>query len=234
LAYYQRRREEEKRAFDAAQWMPRTSVGKKVKAHEITSIEQIFHEGKRIEETEIIDALIPDLKSEVIEITSVQRMTKNNRKQKFRAVVVVGDGRGHVGIGAGKDVEVRAAIDSATKSAKINIVPVIMGCGSWQCACGSTHSLPMTSKGKCGSVEVILKPAPRGLGVVASEPIRKMLELAGVKDLWTFSRGRTRTKYNVLYATYRALLGAQSMKNISHLEHAEEKAPEAAEEKAAA
>jgi small subunit ribosomal protein S5 len=239
LAYYQRRREEEKKAFDVAKWEPRTGIGKKVKAHEITSIEQIFHEGKRIEETGIIDALLPDLKSEVIEITSVQRMTKNNRKMKFRAVVVVGDGRGHVGIGAGKDIEVRAAIDSATKAAKINIVPIVMGCGSWQCACGSTHSLPMTSKGKCGSVEVILKPAPRGLGVVASEPIRKMLELAGVKDLWTFSRGRTRTKYNVLYATYRALLGAQSMKNIGHLEHSvEEKAPApeapAAEAKAAA
>jgi small subunit ribosomal protein S5 len=144
-------------------------------------------------------------------------MTKNNRKAKFRAIAVVGDGKGHVGVGAGKDAEVRAAIDSAIKAAKVNVIPIIMGCGSWQCACGTPHSLPLVARGKCGSVEVILKPAPRGLGVVASVPIKKMLVLAGVKDLWSFSRGRTRAKYNVLMATYRALLNIESMKNVSEI-----------------
>jgi small subunit ribosomal protein S5 len=215
LAYFRRNdRREERIPFNIEAWQPKTSVGKRVKLHEITSIEQIFHEGKRIEEVEIVEALIPDMKNEVIEIKSVQRMTKNNRKQKFRATAIVGDGRGHVGIGAGKDVEVKAAIDSAIKAAKVNIMPVVMGCGSWQCTCGTPHSLPLVARGKCGSVEVILKPAPRGLGVVGSEPTKKMLELAGVKDLWSFSRGRTRTKYNVLMATYRALNSIESMKNI--------------------
>ncbi len=216
------RRHEEKVAFDIAAWLPRTEVGKRVKLHEITSIEQIFHEGKRIEEAEIIDALLPDLKSEVIEIASVQRMTKNSRKAKFRATVVVGDGKGHVGVGSGKDIEVKAAIDSATKNAKGNVIPIILGCGSWQCACGTEHSMPVTTRGKCGSVEVILKPAPRGLGVVASEPVKKMLELAGVKDCWSFSRGRTRAKYNALIATYRALLSVEALKNISVLKKAKE------------
>ncbi len=206
-------RDEEKPRFNIEGWEPKTMVGKKVKSHEITSIEQIFHEGKRIEEVEIIDALLPDLKNEVIEILSVQRMTKNNRKQKYRATAVVGDGKGHVGMGAGKDPEVKAAIDAAIKSAKFNIIPIVMGCGSWQCACGLGHSLPVIAKGRCGSVQVILKPAPRGLGLVASDPIKKMLRLGGVKDLWSFSRGRTRTKYNVLLATYRALLNVESMKN---------------------
>jgi small subunit ribosomal protein S5 len=215
LAWENRERREERNTFDIAAWEPKTATGKKVKAHEITSIEQIFHEGKRIEEVEIVDALIPDLKNEIIEIASVQRMTKNNRKAKFRATAVVGDGRGHVGVGAGKDSEVRAAINSAIKNAKSNIMPIMMGCGSWQCACGTKHSLPLISKGKCGSVEVILRPAPRGLGVVASDPIKKMLELAGVKDLWSFSRGRTRAKYNVLIATQRALMNSESMKNIA-------------------
>jgi small subunit ribosomal protein S5 len=209
-----RRDREERHTFNIEAWQPKTSIGKRVKSHDITSIEQIFHEGKRIEEVEIVEALLPDLKNEVIEIISVQRMTKNNRKQKYRATVVVGDGKGHVGMGAGKDVEVRAAIDSGIKNAKVNIIPIIMGCGSWQCTCGTPHSLPLTVRGKCGSVEVILKPAPRGLGVVASEPVKKMLELAGVKDLWSFSRGRTRAKYNVLMATYRALMNIGDMKNI--------------------
>ena len=218
MAYYQNReRRDERPAFNIETWEPKTSTGKMVKSHEITSIEQIFHEGRRIEEVEIVEALIPDLKSEVIEIISVQRMTKNNRKAKFRATAVVGDGKGHVGVGTGKDVEVKAAIDSSIKNAKVNVIPIVMGCGSWQCACGTQHSLPLVARGKCSSVEVILKPAPRGLGVVASSPVKKMLELAGVKDLWSFSRGRTRAKYNVLMATYRALLNIEGMKNISEI-----------------
>lgn len=203
--------------FNINAWEPRTTIGKKVKAHEITSIEQIFHEGKRIEEAEIVEVLCPNMKSDIVEIISVQRMTKNNRKAKFRATAIVGDGNGHVGVGSGKDVEVKASIDSAIKNAKVNVIPVILGCGSWQCACGTPHSLPLQARGKTGSVEVILKPAPRGLGVVANEPVKKMLELAGVKDLWSFSRGRTRAKYNVLMATYKALLNMQNMKNIAEI-----------------
>ncbi|MCL5430068.1 MAG: 30S ribosomal protein S5 [Candidatus Marsarchaeota archaeon] len=217
MEYRNRDREREKKVFNIEAWEPKTSVGKRVKAHEITTIEQIFHEGKGIEEAEIIEALLPNLKSDIIEIISVQRMTKNNRKQKYRATAIVGDGNGHVGVGVGKDVEVKAAIDSSIKDAKIKIIPIIMGCGSWQCACGTQHSLPLVAKGKCGSVEVILRPAPRGLGVVASEPVRKMLELGGVKDLWSFSRGRTRAKYNVLMATYKALLNVANMKNIAEV-----------------
>jgi small subunit ribosomal protein S5 len=141
-------------------------------------------------------------------------MTKNNRKQKYRATVVVGDMNGHVGVGAAKDIEVKAAISSAITNAKMNIIPVVIGCGSWQCLCGTKHSLPFTVTGKCGSVEVTIKPAPRGLGVVASKPVKKMLELSGIKDAWTFSRGRTRAKYNVLVATHRALAKLNGMKNI--------------------
>ena len=208
-------REREEHRFNIEAWVPRTSLGKDVKAKKITSIEEIYREGKSIGEPEIIDALLPELKSEVIEIASVQRMTKNNRKMKFRVTAIVGDGRGHVGVGTGKNVEVKAAIESATIDAKGRVIPLILGCGSWQCQCGTRHSLPFIVKGSSGSVDVILKPAPRGLGVVASTPVRKMLELAGVKDIWTFSRGRTRSKYNTLLAVYNALQSINSMKNIS-------------------
>jgi small subunit ribosomal protein S5 len=200
--------------FNIETWAPLTEVGRKVKSHEITSIEQIFAQGKKIEETEIVDALLLNIKNEIIEIESVQRMTKNNRKQKFRVTAIVGDGNGHVGVGLGKDSEVKAAIDSAVKDAKRNITPIMLGCGSWQCNCGTEHSIPFTVKGRCGGVDVVLKPAPRGTGVVASVPIRKMLELAGVKDIWSSSRGHTKARYNTLEAVSRAIHSMISMKNI--------------------
>ncbi len=201
--------------FNINGWEPITDIGKKVKAHEITSIEQIFHMGRRIEEKEIVEVLLPDMKSEVIEIMNVQRMTKNNRKAKYRVTAVVGDSNGHVGVGAGKDIEVRAAIENAIIDAKRNIIPVIFGCGSWQCQCGTSHSLPISVTGKCSSVHVMLKPAPKGLGIVASGPIKRVLELGGVKDIWSFSKGRTRSRYNTVMAVYRALASINNMKNVS-------------------
>lgn len=209
------RRNEEEEKFNIQEWEPRTELGREVKAGTVTTIEQIYHDGRRIEEAEIIDALLPNLKNEVIEIASVQRMTKNNRKMKYRVTAVVGDSNGHVGVGSGKDIEVKAAIDGAIKAAKGNVIPIILGCGSWQCLCGQRHSIPFITKGRCGSVEVIIKPAPRGLGVVASGPVKRTLELAGIKDAWTFARGRTRARYNTLIAVYRALAQINSMKNIA-------------------
>jgi small subunit ribosomal protein S5 len=203
------------RLFNAEEWAPVTSLGKRVKAREVTSIEQIFAAGQNIEETEIVDALIPDMQGDVIEVQSVQRMTKNNRKQKFRATAVIGDGRGNVGVGSGKDVEVKAAMDSAIKDAKRNITPVVFGCGSWQCGCGTPHSIPFKVQGKCGGVTVILKPAPRGTGIVASRPVSKMLVYAGLKDVWSFSRGRTRSRYNTLIAVKSALNQIITMKNLA-------------------
>jgi small subunit ribosomal protein S5 len=209
-----RERERERIRFSVEAWEPKTELGKDVKAKRVTTIEQVFHDGRKITEPEIIDALLPDLNNEIIEIASVQRMTKNNRKMKFRATAIVGDGKGHVGVGAGKDVEVKAAIESAIINAKSKVIPIMMGCGSWQCLCGTKHSLPFKVTGRCSSVEVILKPAPRGLGVVASKPVKRVLELAGVKDAWAFSRGRTRARYNAVVAVYRALGSINHMKNL--------------------
>ena len=194
-------------------WIPKTKIGLMVKNGEIKSIEEIFNMGRGIREVEIVDALLPEVKDNVLEVASVQRMTKNNRKQKYRVTAVVGDGKGHVGVGVGKDPEVRPAIESAIRDAKKHIISVKLGCGSWECNCGTEHSLPLIMKGKCGSSEVILKPAPRGVGVIASKTVRVVLEMAGVKDMWTFSRGRTRDKYNLALAAYYALADLSSIKN---------------------
>jgi small subunit ribosomal protein S5 len=186
-----------------------------VKKGEIVTVEQIFQLGKPIKEVEIIDMLLPNLEDKVIEIASVQRMTKNNRKQKYRATVIMGDRNGHVGIGVGKDVEAKPAIQTAIRDAKQHIISVNLGCGSWECDCGTKHTTPLSTRAKCGSGDVILKPAPRGVGLAASATVRSVLELAGVKDMWTFTKGRTRDKYNMALATYDALKALNEMKNIN-------------------
>ena len=214
---YEQRRDE---SAPSAPWTPRTRIGELVQKGEIKTVEEIFAKGRSIKEVEIVDALLPDLKDKVLEITSVQRMTKNNRKQKFRVTVAIGDGKGHVGIGIGKDVEVRPAIDTAIRDAKKNIISVNLGCGSWECSCGTRHTLPLTERSKCGSAEVLLKPAPRGVGIVAADTVKSVLELAGVKDIWTFSKGRTRDVYNVSLATYMALKKISEIKNAEALKEA--------------
>ncbi len=198
-------------------WVPKTKIGALVKSGKIKSLEEIFAMGKPIMEVGIVDALIPKIEDKVLEIASVQRMTKNNRRQKFRVTVIVGDRNGHIGIGVGKDTEVKPAIETAIRDAKKNIISIRLGCGSWECNCGTQHTLPLTETAKCGSSFVTLKPAPRGVGIVAADTTRSVLELAGVKDVWTYSRGRTRNVYNVAIATYTALKNVTEVKNMQAL-----------------
>jgi len=193
-------------------WVPRTELGKQVAKGEIASIDDILSAGRPILEHQIVNALLPNLTDETLEISSTQRMTKNGRKMQFRAVVLVGDGNGHAGIGAGKAEEVRPAISTAVKDAKRNIKHIPLGCGSWECGCNTRHSLPIMVKGKNGSVEITLKPAPRGVGIVANAVMRKVLSAAGIKDAWIFARGRTRTIYNTTMAVLDALDSLNRMK----------------------
>ncbi len=209
--------EEHNTSIGSSGWEPKTKIGKMVKSGEIKNIEEIFNAGKTIKEVEIVDMLLPTIEDKVLEICSVQRMTKNNRKQKFRVTVVVGDKNGHLGLGAAKDVEVRPAIDTSIREAKKNMIAVKLGCGSWECGCGTAHSLPVTQTAKCGSAMIILKPAPKGVGIVASKTVKTVLELAGIKDVWTFSNGRTRDVYNMATATFMALQGLAELRNNSEL-----------------
>ena len=194
------------------EWVPKTDVGRMVKTGQYTSVEEIFGNGKKILEHQIVDHLYPDMTEETLEVSSTQRMTDNGRKAQFRAIVLVGDKNGHFGIGAGKSEEVKPAIEFAIKNAKRNIISVPLGCGSWECGCGQKHSLPIKVVGKLGSVEVTLKPAPRGLGIAANEVVKKVLSAAGVKDIWSFSRGHTRNVYNAAMATAAALEQLNTMR----------------------
>jgi small subunit ribosomal protein S5 len=186
-------------------WIPRTRLGKMILERKISSIEELFMEGLKIREPEIVDVLLPDLQEEVINIGLVQKQTDAGEKSQFRAIVVVGNRDGYVGLGSGKARQVRSAIEKAAVDARLNITPVRRGCGSWECGCGKAHSLPFQVRGECGGVEIVLIPGPRGLGIVASEAAKVILGLAGVKDCWTKSYGSTRTVPSFAYAVFDAL-----------------------------
>ena len=196
----------------AGEWIPKTRLGMLVKEGKITSIDEIFVNNLPIREPEIVDALLPDLKHEVVSVNFVQRQTDAGEVSRFQVTVVVGNENGYVGIGMGKAKQIRQAIEKAIKSAKLNIVPVRRGCGSWECLCGEPHSVPFKVFGKSGSVEVVLLPAPKGVGLVAGDVAKVVLRLAGIKDVWTRSRGETRTAHNMAKAVYNALKSTYAFK----------------------
>lgn len=186
-------------------WEPRTYVGRLVKEGKIKSIDDIFRLNLPIREPEIVDYLLPDLKHEVLNINIVQRQTEHGEVSQFQVLVVVGNEDGYVGVGLGKARQISVAIEKAIRDAKLNITPVRRGCGSWYCSCGEPHSVPFKVEGKCGSVRVRLIPAPKGKGLVAADPIKPVLRLAGIKDVWTWTKGETRTTVNFVKACFEAL-----------------------------
>jgi len=188
------------------EWVPRTRIGKMVKEGKIASIDEIFAMNIPILEPEIVDYLLPDLKHEIIDVGIVQKQTDAGELSRFRVVVIVGNENGYVGIGKGKAKQLRFAIEKAIINAKLNIAPVRRGCGSWECMCGTPHSVPFTVSGKSGSVRITLYPAPKGTGLVAGDVAKVVLRMAGIKDVWSKTLGETRTTYNFARATYNALV----------------------------
>lgn len=186
-------------------WVPRTRTGKLVLEGKITSLNEIFSRNLPLLEPEIVDYLLPGLKYAVVDRKHVQKMTDAGRRTKIQVVVVVGDEGNYVGIGIGKARQYTDALTKALRDAKLNIRPVKRGCGSWECRCGEPHSVPFTVEGSSGSVKVILKPAPKGTGLVAGDVAKVVLRLAGIKDVWTQSFGETRTTLNFAKAVVNAL-----------------------------
>jgi small subunit ribosomal protein S5 len=186
-------------------WVPKTRLGKMVLNGEITTMSQALATKLPIREAEIVDILLPELTDEVIDVSMVQRMTDSGRRVKFRITVVVGNGDGFVGIGRAKGKEVGPSIRRAIDNAKLNMIEIKRGCGSWECGCGTPHSLPFEVTGKSGSVEVTLKPAPRGITLAVGDVAKSILGLAGVKDSWGHVDGHTKTTVNYAYATFNAL-----------------------------
>lgn len=188
-----------------SEWAPKTKLGRMVKEGRISSIKEIFDQNLIIREPEIVDYLLPNLKHEVLDVTIVQKQTDAGEVSKFRVVVVIGNFDGYVGLGVGKAKQIRQAIDKALREAKLNITPVRRGCGSWVCSCTDPHSVPFKVEGKSGSVKIMLVPAPKGTGLVAGDVAKVILRYAGISDVWTWSKGETRTTINFAYATFDAL-----------------------------
>lgn len=188
------------------EWVPVTKLGRLVKDGKITSIETIYLHSLPIKEFQIIDAFYPapgSLKDEVMKIHPVQKMTSAGQRNRFVCYVLVGDQDGHIGLGAKCAKEVATAIRGGIIAAKMNLIPVRRG--YWGSRLGMPHTMPMKVHGKCGSVRVRLIPAPRGSGVVGSLTMKKMMNFAGVSDVFTCSCGHTRTKGNFMKACFEAL-----------------------------
>ena len=210
-----RRKFQEKRAPDFDAWAPRTRVGRIVKDGSITSIYDIFRDSLKIDDVRIVDFLVPNLTETVLDVGRVQRQTDAGRKTLFVATAGVGNKNGIVGVAQAKAAGVGTAIRNAIMLAKMNIVPVKRGCGSWECTCRNPHSIPFQVEGKVGSVRVVLKPAPKGLGLVIGDVAKSVLELAGVSDVWSKTFGDTRTTQNFCKAIFEALRSTYEISHIS-------------------
>ena len=186
-------------------WEPKTKLGLMVKNGELTTMSDVLKSGLPLRESEIVDILLPEIEDEVIDVKMVQRMTDSGRRIKFVITVAVGNKDGFIGLGQAKGKEVGSSIKKAIDNAKLNMIEIRRGCGSWECGCRKPHTVPFAITGKSGSVEVTFKPAPRGIGLATGDVAKKILGLAGVTDCWAFTRGQTKTIVNYAKAVYEAL-----------------------------
>ncbi|KAL7672171.1 hypothetical protein ACOME3_007072 [Neoechinorhynchus agilis] len=184
-------------------WVPVTKLGRLVKEQKIRSLEEIYLHSLPIKEPQIVDELLPSIRDEVLKIMPVQKQTCAGQRTRFKAIVVIGDGNGHIGLGIKCSKEVATAIRGAIILAKLSVVPVRRG--YWGNKIGDPHTVPCKLSAKCGSVLVRLIPAPRGTGLVCAPVPKKLLEMAGVEDCWTKSKGSTCTLANFAKATFNAM-----------------------------
>jgi len=218
-AGWKKRNREKTRSEIIENWDPKTKLGQAVKNKEIKNIDEILDNKRKILEEEIVDSLI-NVKSELISIgqskgkfgggkrrawRQTQRKTKEGNRPSFSALAVIGDEDGHIGIGSGKAKETLPARDKAIRKAKLKIMKVKRACAGFDCACSELHSIPFKITGKSGSVKVTLIPAPQGTGLVVANELKKILKMAGIKDVYSRTQGRKRTTFNLIKACVNAL-----------------------------
>ena len=151
---------------------------------------------------------VVELKEKVVAINRVAKVVKGGRTFRFSAVVVVGDGAGHVGIGNGKAAEVPDAIRKATEAAKKNVIRVPL--------VNNFRTITHPIVGEYGAGEVLLKPASEGTGIIAGGAVRDVLELLGCQDVITKCTG-SRTSINMVHATFDALKNLKTVDQVAKL-----------------
>jgi len=222
------RAEEEKEARKnaIASWVPKTSLGRLVKEGKEKNIDKILLNHKKILEDEIVDLLLP-LETDLLLIgqskgkfgggkrrawRQTQKKTMEGNVVTFSCMAIVGDKKGHVGIGMGEAQETLPSRDKAIRKAKLNIAKITRGWESQEEDKSDPHTVPFIIKGKCGSVRITLIPAPRGTGLVVGDECKKILKLAGIKDVYSKTFGQTRTTFNLAQACMNALTKTNKMK----------------------
>ena len=156
---------------------------------------------------EIIDASQLELEDKVVSIKRVTKVVKGGRNMRFTALVVVGDGNGHVGAGLGKAMEIPEAIRKGKEDAMKKLIEVPLD---------ENKSIPHDFIGKFGSASVLMKKSPEGTGIIAGGPARAVLELAGFKNIRTKSLG-SRNKQNVVLATIEGLKELKTPEEVAKL-----------------
>lgn len=201
-------------------WVPKTQLGKDVRAGKIKDIDEVLADGKKIMEPEIVDLLVNGLHTDTLFIgqakgkfgggkrrafRQTQKKTKEGNVLTFGVMAVVGDGHGHIGLGYGRAAETLPAKEKAIRKAKLNITKINRGCASFDCSCDEEHSIPVAVTGKCSSVTVKLMPAPQGTGLVISDELKKLLKAVGIKDVYSKCFGNLKTTFNAAKACMAAL-----------------------------
>jgi len=145
-----------------------------------------------------------DLKDKLVHVGRTAKVVKGGRRFNFSAIVVVGDGNGHVGYGLGKAGEVVDAVQKATEAAKKNVTKVRL----------QDNTIPHDVVGKFGAAKILIKPATAGTGVIAAGGVRAVLELAGVQDVLTKSMGSS-NPHNTVKATIKALTMLEDINTVA-------------------
>lgn len=207
-------------------WKPKTQLGRDVKEGKIKSLKEIFDSGRKILEAQIIDHLLPEPETVFASVgqsrgkfgggkrtiwKQTQKKTCEGNKPKFAIMAIIGNNDGYVGVGYGKAKETMPAREKSVRDAKLNLIRIRRGCGSWECHCGECHSIPFKVSGRCGAAQITLIPAPKGTGLCIEKECRAILRLAGIKDIYSKSRNK-KTKYNLLQACIDALRNLSAVK----------------------
>ncbi|MDP2925418.1 MAG: 30S ribosomal protein S5 [Nanoarchaeota archaeon] len=204
-------------------WRPKTKLGMLVKGKKIKNIDEALK--YKILEPEIVDSLL-ELKSDILNIgqakgkfgggkrrawRQTQKKTAEGNVPTFSCMIVVGNSDGYVGIGYGRAKETLPARAKGLRYAKLNITKIKRACASFDCVCGEEHTVPFIVKGKCGSCRVNLIPAPQGTGLVIGDECKKILKVAGIKDVYSKTSGSKRTTINLAKACIDALHKTNNM-----------------------